>query len=550
MCKNTIQKFWRCFLPLSAVFLLWSCSNGRAEVEVYDSIFSQYHENGQIAEGIDSLLSRSDREQSRYGHALGYLDRSLLNVRKGNMTAAVHDMELAQSAIDVSDPLFLQGYSDYVRANILHSNADMAKAVEYYHHAAETFEQLRDTDYLFKCYTGMASACQSLNSDDEKADFYRQKAAELASPKVHDRLVIDSIYTILRQDRPREALSRWKRLRQEWYSEGKKGDMVHYYEQGCLIYHALGKNDTALMYLNLQDSLLQLHGSRDSRSYVLINRSSLYMEQGRYGEALTLYRQLAGRDTCIDGYNQQRLDGIRGIIEAHAAMGHADSALHYLDQFMSLNRQMIASIHLNDANVQQLEENYQSRLEQMEQKGLRRSRTLMLVLALLLMTGMALLALLRYRRLLAQTRQLQLENAERQLAQSQMQHAETQEQMQTYADQMRRIANAVPKNVRVQMMSNIEQLQLQQDKAAWQHFEEGFDLEHPGLRNRLLNHSPKMNTTEVRICMLLLTGQSTREMADTLHLSPESIKSARKVIRKKLNIDDPKMPLTDILEHF
>lgn len=72
----------------------------------------------------------------------------------------------------------------------------------------------------------------------------------------------------------------------------------------------------------------------------------------------------------------------------------------------------------------------------------------------------------------------------------------------------------------------------------WQEFKELFDGVHKGMLDRLLRSYENLTLAEQRLFLLMKLNLSTKEMANILGVSPESIKKGRYRLKKKIGIDD------------
>jgi len=83
----------------------------------------------------------------------------------------------------------------------------------------------------------------------------------------------------------------------------------------------------------------------------------------------------------------------------------------------------------------------------------------------------------------------------------------------------------------------------------WNHFNDHFMAIHPDFYKKLSGLHPRLGPAELKICALLKLNLSTKEIANVTCLTPDTIKTARTRIRKKLQIpsDDN---LTSFLMQF
>ena len=71
----------------------------------------------------------------------------------------------------------------------------------------------------------------------------------------------------------------------------------------------------------------------------------------------------------------------------------------------------------------------------------------------------------------------------------------------------------------------------------WNDFELYFNQTHPNFTKRLAERFPEISPSEIRLCIFLRMNMSSQSIADTLHISSNSVKTARARLRTKLRID-------------
>jgi len=70
----------------------------------------------------------------------------------------------------------------------------------------------------------------------------------------------------------------------------------------------------------------------------------------------------------------------------------------------------------------------------------------------------------------------------------------------------------------------------------WEEFKQLFDNVHHGLRERLLSEYASLTLAEQRLFLLMKLSMSTKEIANILGVSPDSVKKSRYRLKKKLNL--------------
>lgn len=78
-------------------------------------------------------------------------------------------------------------------------------------------------------------------------------------------------------------------------------------------------------------------------------------------------------------------------------------------------------------------------------------------------------------------------------------------------------------------------------EADWERFKTLFERVRPGFIPRVKHQFSGLTASELRLILLLKMNMQTREMADMLGVSPETIKKSRYRLRKKLGLDDERL---------
>lgn len=78
-------------------------------------------------------------------------------------------------------------------------------------------------------------------------------------------------------------------------------------------------------------------------------------------------------------------------------------------------------------------------------------------------------------------------------------------------------------------------------EADWERFKTLFERVRPGFIPRIKHQFSGLTPSELRLILLLKMNMQTREMADMLGVSPETIKKSRYRLRKKLGLDDERL---------
>lgn len=557
-------------LLLTALSGIVSCNRDHADqrdYEIYNAIFNEYHSrsissNISTVEGcILDMIKRAEKDHSRYGKALGYLDMAAYACNSGDLSTMIHYMELANAVIDPSDHPFLLAYNNFVQASIELTQNEPARAVDLYTKGLPVFEQLDDSAMMWKCYINLSYAYEELNEAQE-ADKYYHKARALNLRLYHDQMLAQDIQSLIRNKQYDEAMDLWRHLG----AYNSQGDSVTQYNCNFWIVHAnqaftirlmQDHLDSAMYYLDQVIDYTIRYSGITSKIKVAITKANLLMTMDHYPQALTILQELDRLDYDTIPQLDVQLSLLRSLIDCHSHLGHYREVNIFHKRYEDVSRAYLDSVVKYRNEISNIEQNYERQLAaaQLESKTMRHRIILISFIALLAI--LLLLALYQHRRILQLKerdlrieREQQLQDKELKLAETQMMQAKSQEQILTYTQQMKEIASNMPKQIRTKMMLNLEHIQQQQDKDAWRLFEEGFATEHGDFKQRLVETYPTLNKNDVKICMLLRMGLSTKEVATTLHLNPDSVKTYRQNIRKKIGIRNPEITLEQFLYNF
>lgn len=130
----------------------------------------------------------------------------------------------------------------------------------------------------------------------------------------------------------------------------------------------------------------------------------------------------------------------------------------------------------------------------------------------------------------------ELARQQREIDTARMDHVATREQMDSFALEMRRIASDMPKNLRIKLLQGIHRMEERREQDVWDNFESCFTRQHIGFIERLNQQYPSLSPIEVKIIMLLRVGLSNKEIADTLHIADNTVRTYRTRIRRKFQL--------------
>jgi len=106
-------------------------------------------------------------------------------------------------------------------------------------------------------------------------------------------------------------------------------------------------------------------------------------------------------------------------------------------------------------------------------------------------------------------------------------------------DKIDELINIAPENSKINAKLIEFKNMVQSSKVVknWSQFNEHFITINPDFYKQLTLKHPELGRAELKICALLKLNLSTKEIADITYLTPNSVKTIRARIRKKLGID-------------
>lgn len=134
------------------------------------------------------------------------------------------------------------------------------------------------------------------------------------------------------------------------------------------------------------------------------------------------------------------------------------------------------------------------------------------------------------------TRQLEheMEEKSRELATMAMQLAQKNEFLSKLKGEMTPLVNAITATARAHAEKVVREInQAMSLESNWESFEQQFQYVHRHFMQTLAERNPSLTQTELKICALIKSNLSSKQIADFLCISTETVKTHRRRIRKK-----------------
>lgn len=293
-------------------------------------------------------------------------------------------------------------------------------------------------------------------------------------------------------------------------------------------------------------SLATRHGDPILIAISAFNLGKSFLENGRKDEA-ERYLQQATRLGLL--YNNHRLlsESLEALTSIKKDKQQWDSAFHYQSMLMTALDSLATTasryeIIKTDAQLQK--ETYENQLKATSERlELQKKVNMTMLLSgtlLILALSFGIFNFIKKNKLLKdleQTRQKVIDTQNRQIADYAL-------NLNQKVDMINRISGKIDRLQKSDSLTVKGADSLRQDiqgninaEESWVYLKLNFKKEHPGYISRLQDRCPGLTQGEIRICVYIRMGFSTKQISTMLSVLPDSIKTFRHRIRRKLSLD-------------
>ena len=288
------------------------------------------------------------------------------------------------------------------------------------------------------------------------------------------------------------------------------------------------------------------HGDPILIAISAFNLGKSFLENGRKDEA-ERYLQQATRLGLL--YNNHRLlsESLDALTSIKKDKQQWDSAFHYQSMLIIAFDSLATTasqyeIIKTDAQLQK--EAYENRLKATSERLELQKRVNLTMLVsgtlLILALSFGIFNFIKKNKLLKdleQTRQKVIDTQNRQIADYAL-------NLNQKVDMINRISGKIDRLQKSDSLTNKGADSLRQDiqgnintEESWVYLKLNFEKEHPGYITRLQERCPGLTQGDIRICVYIHMGFSTKQISTMLSVLPDSIKTFRHRIRQKLSLD-------------
>lgn len=395
-----------------------------------------------------------------------------------------------------------------------------------------------------------------------------------------------------------DAIKVWHEQINRIQKEGEIFNSLSLYNNIGVAYQNIGELDSAMKYfqyalngLNAYFTLNDASGEdRRFRHTILSNIGKINMKNGEYEKALTSFKDayIFTRDSQFDPTSF-----IYNLAELYHLKGKDETALLYLDTLYSYREQLkpnkrLTALQLdskcainvgNKGRALQSMIKHENLADSLYSSTIKKQHSIALVkhrtkqkekelveskenqVKLLLLFGISTTILLLVIALInqrlknqkhkAESQELKRESAElrnkqlkeelngqqKEVAVKMMYLVKKNEFIASVSKQLKAINKNLNESGKKELFQVIRELENMSEDDTWNEFEMRFKEIHEDFYTQLGQLFPNLTPNELRLCAFLKLNLSTKEISSITYQSPESIKTARYRLRKKLNLD-------------
>lgn len=449
--------------------------------------------------------------------------------------------------------------------NYLLIKEDYSAAFEAFNMANEKAAILNDSLTLTASLNMMGIICDKVRLVDLSEDYYTQALKWAKKNSIIYYSIKNNLfnYQLLREKPDSlfvvESLSN---LIEEVKEQEKTGILLILYINAGNFWSDMGDHEKSISFLKMANDLCE--DNPQIKSLILHNMGYYYMENKKYKEALNHFMQsLKIQEEYPNSFSISHI--CRNISYIYEQTNQPDSALLFLRQSLSFDeanskRSLIMETHRQRlmSSLEQAENSLKESQSEIKLKNKQFSLILISVVGFIIVALLLMIIFLQKRNAMKQ--QLKLQEAEKnelslQLEKEQMQQKAQASELEnklrevtSYSlllsnknqilHQIKQVCDQLPdseKTIKRQIKGIVkDNLHIEND---WNDFMLHFNDVHPDYFERLNALCPQLTQLEQKLAAYIRLNLSTSQISQMLNVTPESIRSNRYRLRKKLGLD-------------
>jgi tetratricopeptide (TPR) repeat protein len=527
-------------------------------------------------------IDLAEKSNDKIGVANGYNVKGVAYIVLGKYNKAIENI---QHSIIIGEELLKSNPDDrkimrrllsyYTNlGNSYYYFSDFPEVIKYYQKAIK-YAKLTKFDRISTIYSNLGAVYNELQKP-ELALKYHFKAYDIAKQKNIKLDMAQSLNNIgtvyFFQGKHDSCLIYCKESLIYYEAENERYEIVNAYNNVADAYIELEMYDSAKCYLEKMFNVSSKTGFADGFIYYYMQRGGLKERKGNYSEAINDYKKCFDLAKENGSIRRQMLAGKR-MAECYSQVNDYKNAfnIYRLSKtiqdsiFNAESDKRIADMEIkyrvieNEANIAMLKK--EKKILQLEKIKDKQTRIMLFIILLIIVVSAGLIIRFYIQKRKSERAGFEIEkelNAAK-LEKSRLEKQELDNQLQyktkqltTHALNMMQknkmlgdlleILTIAIKNSEGKLLLSLQELKSQiyrsfnADKD-WDLFKLYFEQVNSDFFDKLKKINPKLTVNELRLSALILLNLNVKETASVLNLAPNSIKSARYKLRKKLNID-------------
>ncbi|HEY8933610.1 MAG TPA: tetratricopeptide repeat protein [Cyclobacteriaceae bacterium] len=419
-----------------------------------------------------------------------------------------------------------------------HKVGDDLKAIQSLREASSIFEEINDIKQAAQAYNGIGVIYEDQRDTNEALAYFKRAYSLWGKIDYKDGecmglLNLGSVYEDMNKDQ--HALLYYERalmLSERMHNEKRIGSALF----------SIGS-----IYLKKKEYTKSLDYERRALDYFIKANSSvmqgrvynalsqIYLNQNQPAEALRMAEQSIKLTAAITSKNDLR-DGYHQASKAAEKLNDYVKAYKFQSLYIVLNDSLQNSV--SAASIEKIKSKY--KLEEKESAiALLREENKVIIfrrnMFIIILTGLLIISFLIYNRYrLITQRKLQLKKQLLDLStQNLIEKSETINRINQELEHFK--SQSSDESIQIVKIDKILQSNILTDDD-WNSFKIAFGDIYPSFFSMLKHKCPGITVSETRLCSLIKLKLSIKEMASMLGISPESVKTSRYRLKKKLNL--------------
>lgn len=430
---------------------------------------------------------------------------------------------------------------------------DYAEAINILNEAQKSAELFNLPVKLRDIYAGLMG-CYGGMKDYEKADLYFQKAFELSKNDKNELWYLYSTIADIKrqQKKTEEALSFLNK-------SIKIGiELNHYYN----VLNLQSKVDLLIKTNRIDEAEVLCWKIRPQMAnipafdFVGSNNASLgyiYLARKQYKKALT-YTLLSYKETQATNNDENLIELDSTLSTIYERMGDYKNSLYYINHYNKLQDEIYSNTKLKE--FQNLQARFSLERQQFEVKSIESSKRMYSIISVILFISLILGTVVfiikqknnelkvklldettKNEEQLRENMQLEMDTKTRELTSMAMAIDQKNLLWKNIQQKLKETLNSMP-SISEQEAKSIFKIITQDTDSQhdWDTFKLHFESVHPQFFTTLSQIAPNLTQLELRQCAYIKINLATKQVANLLNITPDSVKKSRMRIKKKLNL--------------